>query len=339
MNSLVTGATGFIGTHLIDALRLSHHAIAVLARWPETVSRRWPATAIDIRHGDLDKAVTLKGVCAGVDTVFHLAGCAHDKNNYDTALEDRYWHTIVEGTRALLREAVEAGVKRFVFVSSVKAMGEGGPGRLDETSPLMPESAYGRAKLAAERAVLDAGHDHDMRTAILRLPLVYGPGNKGNIPRMIKAIDRGLFPPLPRNGSRRSMVHVADVVQALLLAAEAEAPTQQVYIVTDGVVYSTREIYDMIRAAMGLPPRRWSVPTIALRVLGACGDLIGKVRGAPFVLDSQVLSKLLGSAWYSSDKITRELGFRPTHTLRDALPAMVAEYQGVKLQAEGGLAG
>ena len=94
----------------------------------------------------------------------------------------------------------------------------------------------------------------------------------------------------------------------------------------------------MIRTAMGLPPRRWSVPLTVLRILGACGDVIGKVRGTPFVLDSQVLPKLLGSAWYSSDKITRELGYHPKYTLRDALPVMVAEYQGVKLQAERGLA-
>lgn len=338
MNCLVTGATGFIGMHLIDALRQHHRSIVVLARHPEKVSKIWPGTAITVRHGDLDKAASLKGVCDGVDTVFHLAGCAHDKNDLDPALETRYWHTIVEGTRALLREAAEAGVKRFIFVSSVKAMGEGGPDIQDESSPVTPESAYGRAKLAAEQAVLDAGRVHGIHTTVLRFPLVYGPGNKGNIPRMIKAIDRGIFPPIPRNGNRRSMVHVADVVQALLLAAQAEAPAQQVYIVTDGVVYSTRDIYDMIRAAMGLPSRRWSVPLTVLRILGACGDFIGKVRGMPFVLDSQVLSKLLGSAWYSSDKITRELGYRPAHTLRDALPAMVAEYQGVKLQAERSLA-
>ena len=223
MNCLVTGATGFIGTHLIDALRQHHHTITVLTRSPEKASRLWPGASIAVRSGDLDKAATLKGVCDGVDTVFHLAGCAHDESNAAVLLENPYRHTLVEGTRALLGEASAAGVKRFVFASSVKAMGEGGPACLDESSPPMPVSIYGRAKLAAEQEVLDAGRRSGMSTSVLRFPLVYGPGNKGNIPRMIKAIDRGVFPPLPRNGNRRSMVHVADAVQSLLLAAQEEA--------------------------------------------------------------------------------------------------------------------
>lgn len=338
MSNLVTGATGFIGRHLVDALRQRHHPIFLLARNPDEAQRMWSGMGVTVRGGDLDRSKTLKNVCTGVKTVFHLAGCAHDKNIYDRALEKRYWHTIVDGTKALLDEAASAGVQRFVFVSSVKAMGEGGADCQNETSTALPQTAYGRAKLAAEQAVLAAGERYDMHACVLRLPLVYGPGNKGNIPRMIEAIDRGVFPPLPETGNRRSMVHVGDVIQALLLAAEEDASNGQIYIATDGEVYSTRQIYDLIRNALGLAPRRWSVPSTVLYGAGLLGDLIGKVRGTPFAIDSLVLSKLIGSAWYSSEKITRELGYRPTHTLRDALPAMVAEYQGVNPQTERGLA-
>ncbi len=339
MLTLVTGATGFIGRHLVNALSRDQRALAVLARRAETAAGLWPGAAIDVRFGDLEQPQTLRGTCSGVETVYHLAGCAHKENAYDPSTEEQFRHAIVDGTEALLAEAASAGVKRFVFVSTVKAMGEGGEACLDESSPAHPQSPYGRAKLAAERAVFEAGERAGMHVSVVRYPLVYGPGNKGNIPRMIRAVDRGIFPPLADNGNRRSMVHVYDAARALIAAADSAAANGQTYIVTDGEVYSTRRIYDMIRAALGLAPRRWGVPVGMLQAAGAMGDLIGRLRGSAFAVDSQVLEKLIGSAWYSSEKISRELGFRPAYTLADALPAMVAEYQGEKSPAEEDLVG
>jgi len=266
----------------------------------------------------------LAGVCENVETVFHLAGYAHDVSSNAAEM---HWQTTVEGTRALLAESVRAGVRRFMFLSSVKAMGEGGDDCLDETPPTQPTSAYGRARREAERLVLAAGGDYDMHVCVLRLPLVYGPGSKGNIPRMIAAIDRGRFPPLAETGNRRSMVHVDDVVQALLLGAKSPAANGQVYIVTDEQVYSTRAIYVAICRALGRRVPTWSVPAWLLRGAAHIGDALERVTRHTMPLTQTTFEKLIGSAWYSSARIRRELGYQPRHSLFDVLPEMIAEHQ------------
>jgi len=220
---------------------------------------------------------------------------------------------------------VDAGVKRFIFVSTVKAMGECTDGCVDESSPARPSSVYGQAKLAAEGLVLEAGRTSGMHVSVLRLPIVYGRDNRGNIPRMIAAIDRGRFPPLPEVHNKRSMVHVDDVVQALLLVAQHDVANGKTYLVTDDQQYSTQQIERLVRMALGRAIPQWSVPQIALRLAARLGDLMENVLGRRLPLDSSVLEKLLGSACYKCDKIKNELGFRPRYTLADALPEMIAQ--------------
>jgi nucleoside-diphosphate-sugar epimerase len=119
------------------------------------------------------------------------------------------------------------------------------------------------------------------------------------------------------------MVHVDDVVQAALLAAEIPEAAGQIYIVTDGQAYSTRQIYDWIRGALGKAPLNWQIPMTLLTFLAKTGDTIGHTVGRRFPFDSAALDKLTGSAWYSSAKIQRELGFRPRHSLQSSIPDIV----------------
>ncbi len=290
---------------------------------------------IDIVYGDLSRPDTLGGACTGVETLFHLGGYAHADDDAATAAS-LHWQVTVEGTRALLAEAARASVRRLVYLGSVKAMGEGGPACLDERGEMRPVTAYGRAKLEAERLVAEAGRQ-GMSVCVLRLPLVYGRGSKGNLPRMIAAIDQGRFPPLPEVHNRRSMVHVDDVVRALLLAARRPEASGQTYIVTDDQTYSTRQIYELICRALGKRTPRWTFPLGTLQWAAKGGDLIGRVRKRPFFFDSATLEKLTGSAWYSSRKIARELSYRPACTLQSALPGMVDEYRaptGLEVETE-----
>ncbi|HBA67627.1 MAG TPA: NAD-dependent dehydratase, partial [Methylococcaceae bacterium] len=138
------------------------------------------------------------------------------------------------------------------------------------------------------------------------------------------AIRKGVFPPIPEVHNKRSMVHVEDVVQAALLAADKPEAAGQIYIVTDGHVYSTREIYDWIRGALGKPQSSLTMPLSLLRAMAKVGDGIGKLRGRRFMFDSDALEKLIGSAWYSSAKIERELGFKPVYDLKSSLPKIVS---------------
>ena len=340
MNIFVSGAGGSIGLPLCFALQQLGHTVAAGQRsyangpWSRFVrfDLSWsPVSAAGMRNvscafnsagkaHDLATRRLPEDALDGVDTIFHLAGKAHalSETRQDEA---EYFRLNTEGTGTLLEAAKNSGVRRFIFISSVKAMGEGGDVCQDETEVCRPESPYGKSKLAAERLVLEG--DYVPEPVVLRLSMVYGSSRKGNLPRMIEAVAKGRFPPLPEMGNKRSMVHVEDVVQAALLAAEKPAAVGQTYIVTDGQACSTRQMYEWICEALGKPVPSWTIPTGLLKMLAKVGDGIGGVRGRRFLIDSDALDKLIGSACYSSEKIRRELGFRPAWDLRSALPEIV----------------
>ena len=318
---LVTGASGFIGRWLCSRLQGSGLTVHALLRQP--AEGPW-SEAFSVNLG-VDPI--LAEILNKVDTVFHLAGKAHALAELPGETAD-YQQVNVTGTRILLEAAVAAGVKRFIFFSSVKALADPGEQCVDEGwQPAPATDIYGRSKYEAEKLVLATGRESGMHVCCLRPALVYGPGVKGNLLRMMQAIDTGRFPPVPDTGNRRSMVHVDDLVQAAMLAAEKPAANGKTYIVTDGRQYSTREMYVMMAETLGRRVPAWSVPAWVLRGGGHIGDLIGRIRGRRFSVDSEAVARLLGSACYSSQKIEQELGYIPARDLGSALPEMVASYR------------
>ena len=308
MTVLITGASGFIGTRLVQP------GDRVLARGGSS-----KAGAVD---GDLLDALSLAKACADMDTVFHCAGYAHAFASSDS---ERHWRVNFEGTRDLVNAAGAAGVKRFVFLSSVKAMAAPGDECVDEDWPGEPDSPYGCAKRAAEDAVLAAGVKYGMHVVNLRLAMVYGRGGRGNLERMARGIRAGWFPPLPETGNKRSLVHVADVVAAMRLVADAPAANGCTYIVADARAYSGRELYDALR---GVPPRltfNWSVPAPLLRASGWLGDVVGELLNRPLPVNSEVIDRLLGSACYSPARIERELGWRANVGLAAGVREMLGD--------------
>jgi len=312
---LVTGAGGFLGRPLCALLKeqgYQVHAVDMLRSdgpWDE------------LRVIDLTRPGACDGLCDGVEAVFHLAAKTHAVDDSRNAELD-YQVLNVDLTRDLVGAAVGARVGRFVMMSSVKVMGEGGFEPLDETASPQPDSAYGRTKWEAECLVHAAGAEHGLHTAVLRAPLIYGPGVKGNLRSLIAAIQRRRFPPLPDTGNRRSLVDVRDVVRALALVAFSPEVAGKTFLVTDGHWYSTHEMCQLIRAALGQGPPRWYVPNGALKTAAVLGDGIQKM-GLPFPFDRTVYHKMLGSACYSSRALEEELGFRPEYTLDKSLPGMI----------------
>lgn len=324
---LVTGAAGFIGHRLLASLvSLGVRIDALVRQRPE----RWTwGQAVTVIEGDIGERRDIARLKGDYDVVFHLAGRAHAVSD-GTDTDNLYQATNVEGAQNVLEIAEAGRARSFVFLSSTKAMGEESKGCLDESAEPKPTTPYGRSKLAAERLVFDCGKRTGMHVVCLRLPMVYGPGNKGNLFRMISAIDRGLFPPVSGVRNVRSMVHVANVVDAALLAATQPAARGQTYIVTDAQPYSTGEICELICRALDKRAPRWSVPLPILKAVGYMGDAIGRIRGKRWLFDSDAFEKLTGDAWYSSEKISRELGFRPRRTFEDALPEIIAWYRGTQ---------
>jgi UDP-glucose 4-epimerase len=319
--ALVTGASGFIGRRLCSRLQKSGRTVHVLLRQP--AEGPWSeASRVNLGVDPIPAEILHE-----VDTVFHLAGKAHALAELPGDTAD-YQQVNVTGTRTLLEAALSAGVKRFIYFSSVKALDEPGEQCFDEDGqPAASKDIYGRSKYEAEQLVLAAGRESGMHVCCLRPALVYGPGVKGNLLRMMQAIDAGRFPPVPDTGNRRSMVHVDDVVQAAMLAAEKSAANGKTYIVTDGRYYSTREMYVMMAEILGRKVPSWTVPAWLLRGGGHVGDFIGRIIGRRFPVDSEAIARLLGSACYSSRKIELELGCRPTRDFGAALPEMVAAYR------------
>jgi len=307
--TLITGSTGFIGRRL---LRSGDRALV------RSVSLL-PNSSIAV-VGDLLDPSSLAKACEGVECIFHCAGYAHAFTSSDP---DAHWRINFEGTRNLLNAAANAGVKRFVFLSSVKAMAEPNDACADEDWCGEPLTPYGRAKKAAEEAVLEAGAKYGMHVVNLRLAMVYGHGGRGNLERMARGIRAGWFPPLPETGNRRSLVHVDDVVAALRLVAESPAANGKTYIVADAQTYSGREIYDAIRDALGKKPVRWRVPSVLLRMGGLLGDGAEGLLRRPLPLNSEVVDRLLGSACYSPARIERELGWRAQIGLTEGVREML----------------
>lgn len=311
MPALVTGGSGFVGGRLVAALGREGDVRALVRR-----AGAMPGAAV----GDLLDPVSLRAACEDVECVFHCAGYAHAFASSDP---DAHRRINFEGTRNLLHAAGEAGVRRFVFLSSVKAMAEPGDGCVDEDWPGEPTTPYGRAKRAAEGAVLEAGAKYSMHVVNLRLAMVYGHGGRGNLERMARGIRAGWFPPLPDSGNRRSLVHVEDVVAAMGMVAQAPAANGRTYIVADPKAYSGREIYDAIRRGLGKPPARRRVPAAILRSGGWLGDGLGKLAGRTLPLNSEVMERLLGSACYSPARIERELGWRADISLDEGVREML----------------
>lgn len=309
----VTGASGFIGRRLCERLSLRGE-VRALFRSPAD----GPWNAAD--RVDLSKEDPPPEALDGVDTVFHLAALTHAVGELKESETD-YRRINVDGTQRVLEAAGRAGATRFVFLSSVKAMGEGLSEPQNESERPAPETWYGRTKLEAERLVLDRGYVPE--PVVLRPALVYGPGARGNLERMISAIREGRFPPVPEVGSRRSMVHVDDVVSAAMAAATDPAAIGRVFIVTDGRPVSTREMYVWICDALGRPVSRWTIPLAVFRGLSKAGDVVGRIRGRRWAFDSPAYEKLFGSAVYDSSALEDTLGFKPKWTLREALPHLL----------------
>ncbi len=303
---MITGTTGFIGHRLLQPgdralIRVSHNLTNEIV-------------------GDLLNPASLSTACEGIDTVFHCAGYAHAFTSSDP---DAHWRVNFEGTRNLVEAAGRSGVRRFVFLSSVKAMAEPNDTCADEDWLGWPETPYGKAKLAAENVVLEAGAKYRMHVVNLRLAMVYGRGGRGNLERMARGIRAGWFPPLPETHNRRSLVHVEDVVTAMRLVAESPAANGRTYIVADRQAYSGRQIYDTIREVLGKGAVRRRVPADFLRFGGRLGDGLGALLRRPLPLNSEVVERLLDSACYSPARIERELGWRAKIGLAEGVREML----------------
>ena len=286
MKTLITGSTGFIGKRLCIFLDLNK--ISIIG-----VSRKKQYSIQDSIICDLKKEEIEEESLVGVDTVYHLAGYAHDLRNPEE-LKDEYYLTNVLATINLAKTSARMGVKDFIFVSSVKA---GLSDIYDGSSVEKPEGIYGETKREAELELIEISKETDMKISIIRPSLVYGPSLKGNLASMKEAIKAGWFPPIPKLNNKRSMIHVDDLVKAIVLVKQ-RGLNSEIYTATDGTQYSTTDIYENFCSILDKNPSRIRIPLYLFKILALfSGTLRHKVN------------KLIGDEYYSSIKL-ESLGFK-----------------------------
>lgn len=308
---LVTGASGFIGGALVDRLLAEGVPTVAAVRWPppRPAGGRPLAGGRMIAVGDIGPHTDWRGPLAGVDCVVHLAARVHVMHDQAADPLAEFRRVNVDGTLALARQVAAAGVRRFIFVSSIKVNGEG-------TAPGVPFAAgavpapvdpYGISKLEAERGLLALAAQTRMQVVIIRPVLVYGPGVKANLRSMMVWLSKGMPLPLGAIDNRRSLVALDNLVDLIVTCMSHPAAVGQVFLVSDGEDMSTTELLRRMGDALGRPARLLPVPAAWLD--GAAG-LLGK---------RDVTQRLCGSLQVDIDKTRSMLGWTPPVTVDEAL--------------------
>ncbi len=313
---LVTGATGFVGQHVVRAL-LAGPAIAVriLARSPARVREVFgpAAESMEVRLGDLTDAVSLGTVCHGVDFVIH-SGSAVPYAFAGAAPSGEFAWVNLRGTESLAKEALRSGVRRWVQVSSTAAMGTPHEATVDESTPCRPTSAYQLSKHASEQALLRLERERGLDVAIVRPCLVAGEGKRGGeLLKLFRLCARGVFPVIGgRLEVEKPLVAVDDLVQALLLAA-TRGPSGAVYLVHSGGGHTLGAILREAGKLVGKRRPYVSIPLPVARGAAHVGTWLSRGLGRQLPLTLERLDLYLLDRHIDMRKAREELGYRPQH--------------------------
>jgi nucleoside-diphosphate-sugar epimerase len=311
MRVLVTGADGFVGQTLLPALARAGHAVRAAVRAPR-VGRLFPGIAV----GDIGPATDWSAALEDIEGVIHLAGRAHVMREATADPLAPYRRVNVEGTRRLAMAAAAAGVRRFVFVSSIKVNGERtGDRPFTAADRPCPEDAYGLSKWEAEQVLGESAVAGGMETVVLRPPLVYGPGVKGNFLSLLRLCDRGWPLPLGAVRNARSLVYVGNLADALVGTLGHPAASGRTFLVKDGEDVSVPELVRRIAAALGRPARLLPVPPAILRA------------GAAMAGRSGAAARLLGSLTVDDRPIREILAWQPPFSMLEGLRETAAWFR------------
>jgi nucleoside-diphosphate-sugar epimerase len=319
---LVTGAGGFVGSRLCCDLIQSGYQVRASLRCHPPPGQFPPELEIH-PVGDIDGSTRWLPALKNVDTVIHLAARTHVLNPSAAGDLDLFRKVNVEGTLALADAAEAAGIRRFIYLSSIKAACESssGKGAVGEDVQCFPSDAYGISKHESETGLLD----HKIESIILRPPLVYGPGVKANFFRLLDAVARGAALPLGRVRAKRSFLYVGNLTDAILRCIGATLPGSRVFHLADLEAVTSAELAQSIGTLMGKPARIFPVPTWALKF---AATLLGRTRDVDRLCEPLIVS---------SEKIRKELGWSPPVRMEQGLRETVAWYSGQKrARAAGG---
>jgi nucleoside-diphosphate-sugar epimerase len=306
-NILVTGATGFVGSALIKRLMQENNKLTATVMAGEDAGHL-PAAVKLVTVEPLSDSSNFTNALQNIDIVIHLAARVHIMRESATDPLHEFRKANLHGTVCLARQAAKAGVKRFVFMSTIGVNGDNsGEVPYRESDRPNPHNPYSVTKFEAERALEEISKQTGMEVVILRAPLVYGPGNPGNFLFLLRVISKGIPLPLGAVTNKRSLIYVENLVNALATCAKHSAAAGSTYFVSDGEDVSTPELIRFTAKALGVSVRIFSVPA---SLINFAGSLTGK---------SATVNRLLGSLTVDSSKIRRELGWKPPFSMEEGL--------------------
>ncbi len=311
---MVTGASGFIGQALCDALEVQGHQVRGATRKsPDRVQS--PAFVV----GNIGPDTNWRAALAGCDAVVHLAAHVHVMRRQAGDATDDFHRVNVQGSENLARLAARAGVRRFVFLSSVKVNGETSAERaFVETDAVMPMDAYGLSKADAEKRLRIISTETGMEVVVVRPPLVYGPGVKANFLSLLRIVDSGVPLPFSSISNLRSLVYVGNLVHSLGACLAHPAAANRTFFVSDDHDVSTPQLIREIAAALGKKPLLFPLPPALLRGIGA---LTGR---------TEQIARLTGSLQVDISRIKSELGWKPRFSMQEGLAETVSWYRSLR---------
>jgi nucleoside-diphosphate-sugar epimerase len=312
---LVTGAAGFIGRALVDALLASGFEVTAAVRATGGPAP-WQGAVRAVAVGGIDGATDWRAALDGAELVVHLAGIAHQPIAEDDASVARYHAVNVAGTAALATAAAARGVRRLLFLSSVKVNGEETGARpFTERDAPAPQDIYGRSKWQAEQALARIAAETGMAVTVLRSPLVYGPGVGGNFASLLRLCDTPLPLPFGAIDNRRSLIARANLVHAVIACLGHPAAANETFLLRDREDLSTAELARRLRRALGRPARLLPVPPALLTSLGS---LLGR---------GDTMRRLVGSLAVDDGKLCGTVGWHPPRATDEALAETAAAFR------------
>lgn len=318
---LVTGATGFIGQQLCRYLFATGYRVRSTFRRPSALLEQFPQ--IEWVHvPEIESETCWESALTNVDYVVHLAALAHQLGKSGEGRLAEFMAINAEGTARLAQAvAVSTSVKRLVFVSSFSAVRSLCNEQMTETTPCAPETDYGKSKLAGEKRLQEILQESQADWCILRPPLVYGPGNPGNMERLLKLIRTGLPLPLDRVDNRRSFIYIGNLIEAIERCLWHPGASQKTFFISDYEVVSTVELLTLLAKQVNKPLRLITVPRPLMNGIAAFGDLLSQATGKSVGIDSYSLSRLLGSLYADPTPLYQAIDWNPPFTLADGLHA------------------
>jgi len=318
---LVTGASGFIGQSLCNALLKKGKLVCGTIRPSHLFKKNCDITYVPL--ADISNKTNWKNILVDVDCIIHCAARAHIMHEKDVEPLKIYRSVNVDGTRQLATQAADAGIKRFIFLSSIKVNGENTDGQHNDTKLKKkqnsfkysdipnPKDPYAQSKFEAEKILWEISNKSDLEVTVVRLPLVYGYGVKGNLLRLIKLIKFGIPLPLSMVKNQRSMIGLDNLVDFLIRCIDRPEAVGETFLVSDGEDLSTSELINYMAFSMGRTVRLFPVPSFLLKLFA---HILGKKKE---------INRLLGSLTVDSSYAFNKLDWKPPLSVEEGIRRMI----------------